>query len=109
MTNKEIHDIFDKHVKSNYTKEYNNKNWKWENKDFPRIISLLEFDRYMRKYDFHFDNVLSFNGLGDPEYEYFKYNKRYDYQYKDDVEKYDLHNIDLDKKDFDFCMANQVL
>ena len=27
--------------------EFNNKNWKWENKDFPRVISLLEFKKFM--------------------------------------------------------------
>ena len=31
------------------------------------------------------------------------------YNYTDDKDKYDLHNLDLDRKDFDFFMSNQTL
>jgi len=120
LSNNEITNIYNKYVSVNYTPEYlnryvplpleyNNKNWKWEGKDFPRIISLLEFRKYMIKYDKTFDNVLSFNGASDPEYEYLKYNKIHNYQYSADVIKNDLHTLNLDKKDFDFAMINQTI
>ena len=116
----DITDIYNKHIAINYTKEYvnryvplplqlNNKEWKWEGKDFPRIISLLEFARFIKEYDRTFNSVLSFNGNKDPEYEYLKYKNRYNYSYKDDVDKYDLHNLQLDRSDFDFVMLNQTL
>ena len=120
LSNNEITNIYTNHIAINYTQEYanryvplpleyNNKNWKWEGKDFPRIISLLEFRKYMIKYDKTFDNVLSFNGASDPEYEYLKYNKIHNYQYSADVIKNDLHTLNLDKKDFDFAMINQTI
>ena len=63
----------------------------------------------MEKYDRTFDNVLSFNAINDPEYEYLKYNKIHNYQYSADVIKHDLHTLNLDKKDFDFSMINQTI
>jgi SAM-dependent methyltransferase len=120
MNKSEIYDIYNKYIKINETTEYsnkyvplpleyNNKNWKWEGKDFPRVISLLEFKRYMEKYNFHFNNVLSFNGSNDPEYEYIKYNNITNYNYESDIINYDLHTLNLKKKDFDFVMINQTI
>ena len=120
LNREEINDIYHKHVKINYTQEYinrynplpleyNNKNWKWENKDVPRIPALLEFRRYSEKYNFNFKKVLSFNGQTDPEYEYLKYDYMYNCYYEDNSEKYDLHNLQLDQNDFDFVMLNQTI
>jgi len=90
--------------------EFNNKNWKWEGKDFPRVISLLEFKEFLEKSgNPTFKNVLSFNGANDPEYEYLNYENIINYNYTDNPYKYDLHNLDLDRKDFDFFMSNQTL
>jgi SAM-dependent methyltransferase len=119
LSNNDINDIYNNYVKINYTIEYtnkyvplplqyNNKQWKWEGKDFPRIIALLEFREYMLEYNKTFNDVLSFNGDSDPEYEYMKYNNLHNFNYEEN-EKYDLHKIDLDKKDFDFAMTNQTI
>ena len=115
-----IEDIYNNYVKINYNSTYlnkyvplpmqfNNKKWRWENKDFPRIISLLEFKNYMLEYDKTFENVLSFNGTTDPEYEYINYKNCDNFNYDDDNIKYDLHNLNLNKKDYDFVMINQTI
>lgn len=120
MNEKEIYELYNNFIKINDTDDYKNRyvpfpqqnpndKWRWENKDFPRVISILEFKRYMNKYNFHFKNVLSFNGKGDPEYEFVKYDEITNYNYKDDKINYDLHNLNLDKNDFDFVMFNQTI
>jgi len=124
LSKEDITEIYEKYVAVNYTGEYtrkyvpfstalNDKTWKWENKDFSRIIALLEFREYMLEYDKVFDSVLSFSSIDiwggkDPEYEYLKYKEYFNYNYEDDI-KYDLHSVDLEKKDFDFAMINWVI
>lgn len=91
--------------------QYNDKKWKWEGKDFPRVISILEFREFMLEYNRTFNDVLSFNAIvpdDDPEFEYLSYVNRTNYNY-DENEAYDIHTIDLDKKDFDFVMLNQTI
>lgn len=101
----EIYEIYN-YVKINYNELYankyvplpfelNNKKWKWEGKDFARVISLLEFREYMLEYNNTFNNVLTFS-KNDPELEYLNYNNLYCYSYEE-------------KKDFDFAMINQTI
>lgn len=120
MRKKDINEIYDKYVRINHTEAYankyvplpielNNKAWKWGGKDFPRVISLLEFREYMLEYGRAFDSVLSFDSKEDPEYEYLKYKNCYDiFNYMDDA-KHDLHCLELEKKDFDLVVLNQVI
>lgn len=119
ISKEKIQEIYEKHVKVNHTSEYdtryhplplqyNNKKWKWETKDFPRVIAILEFKRYMEKYNFEFDEVLSFNNYDDPEYEYLKYKNITNLNYDDNPVKNDLHVFKSDKK-FDFAMINQTI
>ena len=77
--------------------------WKWENKDFPRVIALLEFAKHIKCYKFN--KVLSFNGITDPEYEYLKFDTCTNYEYPE----YDLHNFELTENDYDFIMLNQTI
>ena len=116
----EIDEIFDSFILPKNNTEYlsryarlpleaNSKRWRWENKDFPRVIALLEFDRFIRSGNFSFGDVLSFNGVDDPEYEYIGCRKIYNYDHEGDPIKHDLHSLDLEKKDFDFFMSNQTL
>ena len=116
----DVHKIYNNYVKINETSDYinkynnlplqyNNKNWKWEGKDFPRIISLLEFKEFMENNNNTFNNVLSFNGSNDPEYEYINCNSITNYNYTDDKINNDLHSLKLNKNDFDFVMLNQTL
>jgi SAM-dependent methyltransferase len=91
--------------------ELNNKVWRWEGKDFPRVIALLEFREFMLEYNRTFENVLSFNAItpnDDPEYEYINYLHRDNYNY-DDNETFDIHTVVLPKKDYDFAMLNQTI
>jgi len=81
----------------------NDKNWKWEKKDFPRVIALLEFKELMEGKTF--DKVVSFNGATDPEYEYLVYNSCTNYDYPE----YDLHNLALPENNYDFAMVNQTI
>jgi SAM-dependent methyltransferase len=119
LSNVEIEEIFNKFVKVNYTNEYdtqyhplpvqlNNKKWKWEGKDFPRVIAILEFKKYMEKYGFNFKDVLSFNADNDPEFEYVNYQNLTNINYDEDPENNDIHKFQLNKK-FDFVMMNQTI
>jgi SAM-dependent methyltransferase len=117
-----IKEIYETFVKINYTEEYknryvplpidkNNKNWKWESKDFPRVIALLEFEKYIEKYNFQIENLLTFNGINDPEKEYLanRFINCHDISYERDRVNNDLHNLNLNKKDYDFAFVNQTL
>jgi SAM-dependent methyltransferase len=119
MLNKQqIYDIYEKHVAINYTKEYwnryvpmpydrNNAEWKWEGKDFPRVISLLEF-RNIALETLPFGYILTFDGKGDPEMTYFWGYNVTDLEYGV-TDGYDLHTLNLPKKDYDFAMCNQTI
>ena len=78
---KEIYEIYNNFVAINYTEEYthryanlplekNNKNWKWEGKDFPRVVAVLEFEKFITENSLSFDKALCITGMDDPEYEY---------------------------------------
>lgn len=81
----------------------NDKNWRWEKKDFPRVIALLEFAEFIK--DYQFEKVLSFNNFNDPEYEYLDFYNSNNYNYPE----YDLHNLNLPENDHDFVMLNQTI
>jgi hypothetical protein len=119
LSKQDIIEMNKQYVEVNYTETYRNKyvplpskldnlDWKWKGKAFPRVISLLEFREYMIEYNKIFDCVVSFSGGNDPEYLYLNYKKCCNYNYEEN-EEYDLHIIDLDKRDFDFVLLNQVL
>jgi SAM-dependent methyltransferase len=118
---KKIEEIYNNFVKINYTEEYknrymplpahkNNKMWKWEGKDFPRVISLLEFERYVEKYNFQIEKMLVFNGEQDPEIEYLQNRIKtiYSVNYESNPVDGDLHSLKLPVKDYDFAMVNQT-
>jgi len=87
----------------------NNGNWTWENKDFPRVVALLEFKKFIEESNISFKKVLTFNGPGDPELNHISYEKIDNYNYLDDPTNLDLHTLDLPNKDYDFFMTNQTL
>jgi SAM-dependent methyltransferase len=119
-SNNEINEIYNTYVKINYNNEYynkyvpapfhlNNKKWKWEGKDVPRIPAVLAFKEYCEKYNFYFEKVLSFNGANDPEYEYINAKEIINYDYYVDTVNHDLHTLNLKERDFDFIMINQTI
>ena len=115
----DIQDIYENYVLPKNNGEYLNRykklprnpnaNWNWDNKDMPRIFAVLEFKRFIDENDLTFDKVLTLNGGGDPEYEHVKYKRKVNYNYEDDKDNFDLHNLNLPQKNFDFFMANQTL
>jgi hypothetical protein len=118
LSKEQIYNIYEKYVAVNYTKEYcnryvpmpyelNNKTWKWKGKDFPRVIAMLEFGGYMSTIC-EFENVLTFDGGLDPELMFFDYLWLTNLQYGITPD-YDLHTLNLPKKDYDFAMCNQTL
>ena len=123
MNDQRVQEIYEKYVKINDTTEYRNKyvplpmhlndgKWKWEKKDFARVIALLEFREWMSFTNKKFNSVLSFGSYAapvyDPEYEYLQYRERWDLNYEHSV-NWDLHTLLLTRKDFDFVMINQVI
>lgn len=119
LTEQDIEEIYKKFIisknNSNYLNRYQtlppnpNKNWDWVGKDMPRIFAVLEFKKFIDEHKLSFDKVLSLNGSGDPEYEHLNYKEKINYNYIDDKINYDLHNLNLPIKDFDFFMSNQTL
>lgn len=122
ITSQNIEDIYNKFVKCNYTSEYSNRynplpyeknvrNWKWEGKDFPRIPSLLEFERFTEKYNFQIQELLIFNGENDPELEILgnRVQNITNINYEQDPTNNDLHILSLNKTDYDFVCLHQTL
>lgn len=119
LSENDIYEIYVKYVKPNMNQEYmhryvplplhkNNIPWKWENKDVGRVISLLEFERFVLENKLSCNKGLAINGA-DPEWYYLPYKKRIIINYEENPEKYDLHILDLPEKDFDFVIVNQTL
>lgn len=119
LSQKEIGDIYSTYIEKVHTEEYKNryhklpmelnrKKWRWEGKDVMRVIALLEFNRFVKENNIFSEKALCF-ARSDPEFEYIKTNKIYEYQYTLDVIKHDLHSLNIPEKDFDFVMCNQTL
>tara|TARA_R110000737_G_scaffold20853_3_gene39216 strand:- start:290 stop:988 length:699 start_codon:yes stop_codon:yes gene_type:complete len=118
LNNSDINRIHREHVLKNTMQDYkyvplpmnrNVNNWKWEGKDFPRVIALLELDEFFKKNNFLFEKVLCINGDDDPEFEFLPYKNKKIIHYEADPRNNDLHNLNLQEKDYDFCMLNQTL
>ena len=122
IPHEKIQELYETYVLKNYTDFYktkyvplpvhkNNKRWKWEGKDFPRVISLLEFETYVEKYNFKIKDLLLFNGNEDPELDYLenRIENTYNVNYEEDTVNNDLHSLNLPKKDFDFVCLHQTL
>ncbi len=119
LKDQDIVEIYNRFVKPNNTTEYaqryvplplekNNRKWRWENKDFPRVIALLEFERFVVERGFQSRKGLAINGL-DPEWDFIPYDDITVIEYTQNPDLYDLHRIDLPEKDFDFVMVNQTI
>lgn len=122
LTKTEIEYIYNTFIAVNNTQEYsnryinlplekNNKTWRWEGKDFPRIPALLEFERYILKYDFKINNLLMINGDADPELDYLegRVTNIHHIDYDKTPEIADLHDLKIAKDDFDFVCLHQTL
>lgn len=84
--------------------------WKWEGKDFPRIISLLEFKEFMETSEAKFPKCCILNGGEyEPESRHIKTEEITYCNYEENKEKYDLLNLNLPRKDYDLIVCNQTL
>ena len=83
-------------------------NWAWKGRDFPRVISLLEFERFVNEHNLSSAKALALNSHHDPEWHYLPKKEIVAISYDDD-KRHDLHTLDLAQKDFDFVMVNQTL
>lgn len=119
ITSQTIRDIYTHYIQPNANNEYkfryetlplhrNTGSWKWEGKDLPRVIALLEFDRFIVQHNIVSKKGLAVNGL-DPEWDYIKSETIKEILYDEETENYDLHTLNLPEKDFDFVMVNQTL
>ena len=86
----------------------NNLPWHWEGKDFPRVIALLEFERFVHEHSISCKKGLAINEY-DPEWYCLHADQVIQIDYEKAPDTYDLHILDLEDKDFDFVMVNQTL
>jgi SAM-dependent methyltransferase len=80
--------------------------------DFPRLITILEFERLVAKYGVgDATNVLMLNGgaAGDPELQALNYRHVDTADYEADPDHYDLHAPAFARADYDFVLLSQTL
>lgn len=99
------------------------KKWDWIEREVPRVIAVMEFEKYVEKYDIKPKRMLSFSahkgngdvtalkGTGDedPELRFLTVEKLYNFNFDDDMENHDLHKLNIPKHNYDFVMFNQFL
>jgi len=118
LTDQDIQEIYTNYVEPNDNRDNmfryeplpqgkNNTFWPWEGKGFPRVIALLEFERFVTETKLSCKKGLAINGL-DPEWHYLAAQEIVQIAYSKDPNKYDLHILNLPEKDFDFVMVNQT-
>jgi hypothetical protein len=102
-------------VAINNTDEYNRRyevlpkstiEWQWDNKDFPRVIIVLEFQRMVKKYGLQSEKLLTFNNYNDPEIECMPTWGRVDLNYG---EAFDVHKPIGYDHTFDFAILSQTV
>ncbi len=79
--------------------------------DFPRLITVLEFERLVTKHAITAERVLMLNGGpdGDPELAYLDHRHVDRADYEEDPARYDLHCPQFDRSDYDFVLVSQTL
>lgn len=120
LVNDDVDRIYNHFVKPNDGKIYlnrfyplpmekNDKKWKWEGKGFPRVVSLLEFELYVKQFNIKPDKLLTFNAGNDPELEYLDYKEVVNIEYNESTGENDLHNLNADIRNIDFVLLSQTL
>lgn len=79
--------------------------------DFPRLITVLEFERIVARHSIVAERVLMLNGGadGDPELAYLDYRDIDRADYEEDPARFDLHHPQFDRSDYDFAVLSQTL
>jgi SAM-dependent methyltransferase len=79
--------------------------------DFPRLITVLEFERIIAKHEIVAERLLMLNGGedGDPELGHLEYRQIDRADYEEDPERFDLHHPRFERSDYDFAILSQTL
>jgi hypothetical protein len=79
--------------------------------DFPRLITVLEFERIVTEHAIAAERVLMLNGGadGDPELAYLDHRHVDRADYEQDPARFDLHSPQFDRSDYDFALLSQTL
>lgn len=87
----------------------NTQHWPWEDKDLPRVIANLEFERFVKDNKLNTcQKGLAINGI-DPEWVYINAKNIIQIDYLDNPSVFDLHILDLPEKDFDYVLCCQTI
>ena len=118
LSDEDIRQLYKKHVNKpdEYYRKANDEYYKlsdlekaeWSSKDFPRLASTFDFKEWVEKYDLKKVGKLLSTCSTDVELNYISYDDITVCDYTVD-NKYDLHTLDLDDKDYDFIIFNQTL
>lgn len=84
----------------------NNKSWRWEEKDFPRVPCVLDFSEWVVKHGLENVNTLLSTDINDPELEFIKYERVIHVPYNGNDN--DLHKINI-TEEVDFVVFNQTI
>lgn len=83
--------------------------WELRGKSFCRVAALCAFVGLVKEYGLGSKKLLTFNASNDPEILYLPHTIWNNYNYEDDPNRYDLHALNLNDKDYDFCiMCNTI-
>jgi SAM-dependent methyltransferase len=79
--------------------------------EFPRLITILEFERLIGQRGITAQSVLMINGgeTGDPELAYLPHERIDAVDHEVDPTRYDLHALQLERADYDFVLFSQTL
>lgn len=115
LDNEKIQQIYANHVYKDlkFFKRYENLSEKfsqeelqlYKNIDPPRLASLIDFKEWIVKYNIKDGNNLLFTALDDFELKYLNYKSKVYVPYP----PHDLHTLEIDQKNIDFCIINQTL
>jgi SAM-dependent methyltransferase len=121
LSDSEIREIYETYVKINQTEEYahrytpfpidknTNPEWPWEGKDLSHVMTLFEFERFIKENKIVSKKALAINGHNNPEWDLIPHESLFITEYETDPEKYDLHTLNLPEKNFDFVAVHQTL
>ena len=122
LSRSEVEQLYRKHVASNanpaYLARYDGYDFgarfgdeAVRTMEFPRLVTVLEFERLVRERGIAPERLLMINGgpTGDPELDHLNYGRADFIDYEVDPERCDLHELRPGRDDFDFVLCSQTL
>lgn len=73
--------------------------------DPPRVVSIIDFKEWIKKYDIENGENLLSTCPADPELRYLNYKNQTNAEYPN----HDLHTLNLENKNYDFVLVNQTI